>query len=107
MIEKHYSYTNSNEKVIEKIIDDQNLHLNHAILPKGDRLPEHYSNSNVYLIITRGEMTAQLGDQESNKYSFPSMLNVPYNTKMNIINEGEETLEFFIVKTPNPANYGK
>ncbi|HOQ79944.1 MAG TPA: cupin domain-containing protein [Candidatus Cloacimonadota bacterium] len=107
MIEKHYNYTDSQEKVIEKIIDDENLHLNHAILPKGDRLPEHYSNSNVYLIIIRGEMTAQFNDQEAKKYNHHSFLNVPFNTKMNIINEGEETLEFFIVKTPNPANYKK
>ena len=44
MIETVYEYTTGEEKRIEKVIMDENLHLMHMVLPKGDALPEHYSN---------------------------------------------------------------
>lgn len=105
MIEKNYKYTLTNEKVIEKIVDDENIHLNHMVLVKETGLPEHYSNSNVYMVIVRGVMTIKLNDEEANKYTVGDILNIPYNTKMNVKNFDEEILEFFVFKTPNPKDY--
>jgi len=105
MIEKVYDYKEVDEKVIEKIVNDKNVALNHMVLSKGDSLPEHYSNSNVYMIIVRGIMTLKLGDQEAHKYSKGNIMNIPYKIKMNVSNEDEEVLEFFVVKAPNPKDY--
>lgn len=105
MIEKNYNYKLINEKTIEKIVDDENLHLNHMILTKGTGLPEHYSNSNVYMIIVKGKMSINLNDEEPNYYTVGDILSIPYNTKMNVNNFHDEILEFFVVKTPNPKNY--
>lgn len=105
MIEKNYKYLLTNEKVIEKIVDDENIHLNHMVLVKGTGLPEHYSNSNVYMVIVRGTMTIKLNDEEANNYTVGDILNIPYNTKMNVNNFHEDVLEFFVFKTPNPKNY--
>jgi len=55
MVEKKYEYSITDDKIIEKIVDDENINLNHMVLVKGTGLPEHYSNSNVYMIIVRGE----------------------------------------------------
>ena len=105
LIEKKYSFkSTSNKKLIEKIISDENLDLNHVIFYKGDALPEHYSNSNVYLIVVAGKITVQLNNQDEHSYSAGSIVNVPYKTKMNISNQQEEVLEFFIVKAPSPKN---
>lgn len=105
MLEKIYKYQKVNEKIIEKIVDDENIALNHMILTKDTGLPEHYSNSNVYMIIISGTMTLKLGDQEQQKYQSGDIINIPYNIKMNVNNFDEETLEFFVVKSPNPKNY--
>ncbi|MPM71029.1 hypothetical protein SDC9_117992 [bioreactor metagenome] len=105
MIEKNYKYLLTNEKVIEKIVDDENIHLNHMVLVKGTGLPEHYSNSNVYMVIVRGTMTIKLNDEEANNYTIGDILKIPYNTKMNVNNFHEDILEFFVFKTPNPKNY--
>ena len=105
MIEKNYKFKNSTEKTIEKIIEDDNLLLNHMLLPKGTGLPEHFSNSNVYMIIVKGIMTMKLGEQEEQKYSQGDILNIPYNTKMNINNLDDQILEFFVIKAPNPKNF--
>ncbi|PAB58381.1 cupin domain-containing protein [Anaeromicrobium sediminis] len=105
MLEKVYEYKMLNEKIIERIIDDENVALNHMILTKGTGLPEHYSNSNVYMIIIRGTMTIQLGDEEARTYEAGKLLNIPYNVKMNVKNFDDGVLEFFVVKAPNPKNY--
>lgn len=107
MLEKIYPYQKTNEKLIERLIDDDNVALNHMILPKGTGLPEHYSNSNVYMIIISGVMTLKLDDQEPHQYTAGEIVNIPYNVKMNVNNLDEEILEFFVVKAPNPRNYEK
>ncbi|WP_427339098.1 cupin domain-containing protein [Caloranaerobacter sp. DY30410] len=104
MIEKVFNYNDSNERLIEKIIDDDNVVLNHMILPKNTGLPEHYSNSNVYMIIVRGTMTISLNDNSPQEYSKGTILNIPFKTKMNVNNFNDETLEFFVVKAPNPKD---
>lgn len=105
MIEKNYKFKNSSEKVIEKIVEDDNLLLNHMILTKGTGLPEHFSNSNVYMIIVKGTMTMRLGEQEEQKHSQGNIINIPYNIKMNINNFHDEILEFFVIKAPNPKYF--
>ncbi|NLE16339.1 MAG: hypothetical protein GX626_10780 [Spirochaetales bacterium] len=104
MIEKQYSYTQTNEKVIEKLVGDDMAMINHIVLAAGEALPEHYSDSNVYLVVTRGNLTIQLDEQETHHYQ-ASVVNIPFHTKMNISNAGKQVLEFFIVKAPHPRVY--
>jgi len=103
MIEKKYDYTVTDEKTIERIIDDENINLNHMVLPKGTALPVHDSNSNVYFIIVRGIMTVTFGEQETHKYE-KCFINIPFGIKMIVENKDDEILEFFVVKSPNPIN---
>lgn len=107
MIEKQFKFQLVNSKVIERIIDDENVNINHMVLPKGDALPEHYSNSNVYMVVIRGSITLRLDDQEEHIYPSGSILNIPYKTKMNVCNQFDEILEFFVVKAPSPQFYTK
>ena len=106
MLEKVYNFSTLDTKNIEKLIDDEPVLINHMVLPKGEGLPEHYSNSNVYMIITRGNMTIRLDDQEPHQYTSGQIINIPYHTKMNVNNFDNDVLEFFVVKSPNPKYYG-
>jgi len=74
---------------------------------KGDGLPEHFSNSNVYMMVIRGILSLQLNEQDVHQYVKGDILNIPYNTKMNVRNNHEDILEIFVVKAPNPKNYVK
>jgi quercetin dioxygenase-like cupin family protein len=105
MIEKISGFTVANEKTIEKLVNEDPVQINHIILPKDDRLPEHDSNSNVYLIILRGTMTIRLDEQEPHRYDHGQIVNVPCGVKMNIGNFTDVNLEFFVVKSPNPKHY--
>ncbi len=104
MIETVYKFTPTAEKLIERIVDDANCNLNHVVLTPGTGVPEHVSNSNVYLVLVAGAMTIQLGEQEAQVYPAGSIVNVPFRTKMKMTNAGENNLEFFIFKSPNPKD---
>jgi len=102
MIEKVFKFSESQEKMIEKIVSDDNVILNHMILPQGESLPEHYSNSNVYMIVVGGVISLQLADQHRQEYSKGSIINVPFNTKMNVSNQQQGIAEIFVIKAPHP-----
>ena len=104
MIEKKYDYCSVDEKLIERIVNDDNVAINHMVLTKDTGLPVHYSNSNVYMIIVRGRMSISLDDGPAAEYRKGNILNIPFKTKMNVTNKYDEVLEFFVVKAPNPRD---
>lgn len=103
MVEKQYPCTKADTKIIERILEDDNAAINHMILPKGDALPEHYSNSNVYMIVARGTVTLRLDDQPDHDYAAPSIVTIPFKTKMNVRNSNDDVLELYVVKAPGPS----
>jgi quercetin dioxygenase-like cupin family protein len=102
MIEQVFHLTQGDAKTIEKVVMDENLHYMHMILNKGEALPEHYSNSNVYMAVLRGTLSIGLGDQETHAYPTGSLLKIPFNTRMNVGNRDGEVLEITVVKAPAP-----
>jgi quercetin dioxygenase-like cupin family protein len=102
MIEQVFKIAEGNNKTIEKVIQDENIHYMHMILNKGDGLPEHFSNSNVYMTVVRGTLSITLKDQDVHEYPPCSLLKIPEGIKMNIRNLADETLEIIVVKAPAP-----
>ena len=103
MIEKTFNLSKGNEKAVEKVIFDENIHYLHMVFNKDEGLPEHFSNSNVYMTVVRGTLSIGLNDQEIHKYSNGTLLKIPVNTKMNVKNFNDETLELIVVKAPAPT----
>lgn len=104
MIEKQVNYTLSQEKVIERLIEDDNVAIAHMILKPSEAVPGHLTNSNVYMIVARGEVTLVLEAQEPHAYPAGSIVIIPYRTKMVVSNQAEDVLELFVVKAPSPLN---
>ena len=102
MIEKVFLMSKGNEKAVEKVIFDENIHYLHMVFNKGEGLPEHFSNSNVYMTVVRGTLSIGLNDQEIHEYSNSTLLKIPVNTKMNVKNIHDDTLELIVVKSPAP-----
>ena len=102
MIEQIYNMSTSNEKAVEKVIFDENLHYLHMVFNRSEGLPEHFSNSNVYMTVVRGTLSIALDEQEIHEYNAGSILKIPFQTKMNVKNLHSETLELIIVKAPAP-----
>ena len=74
------------------------------VFNKGEGLPEHYSNSNVYMTVVRGKLSIGLNEQEVQEYEAGTLLKIPVDTKMNVGNSGEKVLELIVVKAPAPQN---
>lgn len=104
MVEKAYRMTVSDEKVIEKVLLDENIHYLHMILGNGEGLPEHYTNATVYMTVVRGRLSIRLDEQEAHGYEAGTLLKIPFNTKMNVKNNYPQTLELIVVKAPAPVN---
>jgi mannose-6-phosphate isomerase-like protein (cupin superfamily) len=104
MIEKHHRYKQTDEKTMDKIIDDERVNINHIVVPPGEGVPVHVSNSWVHQIVVRGTLSLSLEDEPFNDHPVGSIVAVPFDHKMNIRNRGTEVLEFFVVKAPNPRS---
>ena len=104
MIEKEYKLSKTNEKAVEKVVFDDNLQYLHMVFNQIEGLPEHFSNSNVYMTVIRGKLSIELDNQEVHVYEAGTLLVIPINTKMNVKNLHSETLELIIVKAPAPNN---
>lgn len=102
MVEQIFSLSRGNEKAVEKVIFDKNLHYLHMVFNKTEGLPEHFSNSNVYMTVVRGKLSIGLNDQEIHEYEAGTLLKIPFQTKMNVKNLHDETLELIVVKAPAP-----
>jgi len=102
MIEQINKITFGNEKNVEKVIQDENVHYIHMIFNKNEGLPEHFSNSTVYMTVLRGTLSITLDDQETHKYEAGTVLKIPIKIKMNVKNLDEDTLELIVVKAPAP-----
>ena len=104
MIEKVFELSVSDKKVVEKVIMDENLNYIHMIFNKNEGLPEHYSNSTVYMTVIKGNLSIGLNEQEIQRYSAGKILKIPVNTKMNVKNLDDDILELIVVKAPAPKS---
>jgi quercetin dioxygenase-like cupin family protein len=102
MIEKVFKINQSQTKLVEKVIQDDNVHYIHMIFNEDEGLPEHFSNAPVYLTVVRGVLSIQLNDQVLTKYETGTLLNIPKDTKMNVGNKEKTQLELIVVKAPAP-----
>ena len=103
MVEQVFGMARGDEHRIEKVIADENVHFNHMVLGKSEGLPEHFSNSNVYMTVIRGLLSIGLDEQEVHEYPAGTVLKIPKGIKMNVKNLHNETLELIVVKTPAPG----
>lgn len=102
MIEKIYKLTFGNDRLIEKVIQDENLHYIHMIFNQDEGLPEHFANSTVYMTVLRGTLSIGLDEQDINRYEASTVLKIPFKTKMNVKNLDSDTLELIVIKAPAP-----
>ena len=103
MIEQIFQMAQNDKRTIEKVIADENVNFNHMILGKDEGLPEHFSNSNVYMTVIRGLLSIGLDQQEIHEYPAGIVLKISKGIKMNVKNLQDNTLELIVVKAPAPG----
>ena len=104
MVEQVFKLSVGDEKAVERVIFDENLHYLHMVFNKDEGLPVHFSNSNVYMTVVRGKLSIGLNDQDIHEYEAGTLLKIPFLVKMNVKNLHDKTLELIIVKAPAPKS---
>jgi len=84
------------------LVDERYLQINQVCLEPGQQAPHHNANSNVTLMVVRGEGTFHVGD-EVVRMGSGKLLRVPFQSPMSIKNESKERLAFLVIKTPHPS----
>ena len=85
-----------------KIVDEKHMLVIQIALKSGQMVPRHNANSNVRLLVLKGEVTVDL-DGSGNRIKEGDMLPVVFKTSMVIKNSGENDATFLVIKTPNPS----
>ena len=99
MTEQIFTYSVTDEKTIERIIQSEPVHVNHMVLPEGESFPEHAANAQVYMAVLRGALTIHLNDHEPHTYERGTVLVIPKGTKMKGTNLRGDVLELLIFKS--------
>ena len=98
MIEQTFQLYKGNEKKVTKLVKRDNVNYIHMVFPKGEGLPLHISNAELFMTVVRGTLSLGLDNQEIIEYQERTVINIPYQVKMNVRNENEEVLELIVVK---------
>lgn len=85
-----------------KLVDEKYLLLMQVALKPGQSVPQHNANSNIHLIIVRGEVIVSLNGVE-NPAKEGSLVPIAFKTSMSVMNKSDKGASFLIVKTPNPS----
>lgn len=104
MIAQKFQMSGKDARVIEPVIKDENLHYMHMVLMPGEALPVHNTNATVYMTVVTGNLTIRLDDEIHQLVPERTILKIPFGTEMDAQNQGNETLELFVVKAPAPKN---
>ena len=92
-----YSFSEANERIAERVVDDGRMVIGHVILPPGDELPTHETDLAAYFVVVRGEIEVVIDAGEALCPS-GTILNLPAGTEMKVANSGETVAEFFVAK---------
>ncbi len=98
MMETVYDLYQGDDKKIEKMVMKENGQYIHMVFPKGEGLPLHNANAELFMTVLRGTLSLGLDNQIMNKYRKGTMLNIPFKTRMDVKNYDDEVLELIVIK---------
>ena len=84
-----------------KLVDEDYLLVMQAALKPGQMVPQHNADSNVRILVIKGNVVVDL-DEEKINASEGDIVPATPGTPMNIVNRSEENATFLIIKTPHP-----
>lgn len=97
-MEKVYTYTQTELEIFESIFKEEKLLMNHVVIPSGKVFPKHPTDAQVYVLITKGELSLSVDDKEVNVYGIGQLVHIPKHLNSELGNRGEGVLELFVVK---------
>jgi|GEM_PF-1634879 len=110
MTPERFSFSIGDASIRERVVDRPdrwNMLLAHVVLPPGEAVPRHPTDSEAFVTVVRGTLTLDLEGIAETEHPRGSVLYLPTGTPMVPRNAGPEVLEFFVVKAPHPVAASK
>ncbi|MCK5683699.1 hypothetical protein KAJ27_06245 [bacterium] len=89
-----------------KLVDEDYLLMMQVALKQGQKVPQHYANSNVHIVVLTGKLIITLAGREFiiEEHDF---IPIVEGTPMSIENKYKGDASFIIIKTPHPKKFKK
>lgn len=85
-----------------KLVDEKPVMIMQLALKPGQSVPQHPANSNVHILVVRGEVVISLNGKEIIAKE-GSLVPVAHKTPMSVVNKSDKDASFLNIKTPNPS----
>ncbi|MDD2484475.1 MAG: cupin domain-containing protein [Eubacteriales bacterium] len=96
---KEFKYTLTDSETFENVFKEENLLMNHVLIPPGKFFEKHPTDANVHVIILRGALTVAVDDGERVSYEKGSVLNISKGSPSELGNAGNEPTELMVIKS--------
>ncbi len=94
-----FNYTLTDSETFENVFKDENLLMNHVVIPTGKFFEKHPTDANVHIVILRGTLTVSVDDSPRTAYEKGSVLNISKGSLSELGNDGSEPTELIVIKT--------
>lgn len=84
-----------------ELVSEKHLLMMQVALKPGQSVPAHQANSNVHLLVVKGEIVITL-DGKDTVAREGALVPVAFQTPMSVTNRSQGNASFLIIKTPNP-----
>ncbi len=96
---KKYELYQGNEYKLEKLVMEEKRQYIHMVIPKGDSLPIHYTNADLFMTVIKGVLSISLDKKRVEEIKAGTMIQIPFGVEMDVSNKHDETLKLIVVKT--------
>ena len=88
--------------VRKELVSSKDLLLMQVALKPGQSVPQHNANSNVHILVVKGEVVITLNGKDVVARE-GALVPVAFKTSMSVTNKSQGNASFLIIKTPNPS----
>lgn len=97
-MEKIYAYTQTEKEIFENVFKEDELLLNHVVVPPGKVFPKHPTDAQVYVLITKGELSLAVENSPVKVFGVGQVVHIPKHVDSELGNRGVTPLELFVIK---------
>lgn len=94
-----FKYTLTDDEIFENVFKDENLLLNHVVIPENKFFEKHPTDATVHIIILRGTLSIAIDDGDRVFYEKGAVVNVSKGIVSELGNPGPGLTELMVIKS--------
>jgi len=95
---KIFTFSQTDELAVQQLVQDPSVAINRLVLPSGQTIQPHVTQTRAYMIVTDGTLTLALDKQPEQCYEAGKIVAIGADTLLTISNKGPSTMRLFVIK---------